>query len=49
MKTHVEFNSDKFPSYDTEEEGVNYEAGVYGKRLAEYLRDKLTTKGIKTR
>ena len=46
MKTHVEFTSNKFPSYNTEEEGVNFEAGIYGKRLAEYLQEKLPSKGI---
>ena len=49
MRTQVEFQSSKFPSYGTAEEGVNEEAGVYGKRLAEYLRDQLTAKGIGVR
>jgi hypothetical protein len=46
MRTHVEFRSDKFPTYATEEEGVNYESGIYGKRLAEFLKVKLSQKGI---
>ena len=46
MRTHVEFRSDKFPTYGNEEEGVNYESGVYGKRLAEFLKMKLMQKGV---
>jgi hypothetical protein len=46
MKTHLEFKSDKFPSYGNESEGVNWDAGIYGKRLAEYLTAKLADKGI---
>lgn len=46
MKTHVEFTSNKFPSYGTEDEGVNVEAGIYGKRLAEFLQEQLPLKGI---
>ncbi|MBI1300749.1 MAG: hypothetical protein GC137_03730 [Alphaproteobacteria bacterium] len=46
MKTHVEFKSTKFPSFNTEDEGINYATGIYGKRLAEYLQDKLVAKGI---
>lgn len=49
MRYKVEFISKKFPSYQSEEEGVNYHVGVYGKRLAEYLKAKLTLKGIDVR
>jgi hypothetical protein len=46
MLTHVEFRSDRFPAYEGEEEQVN--PGLYGKRLAEFLRESLLTEGIKT-
>ena len=46
MKTQVEFRSGKFPPYDGEQEQIN--PGLWGKRLAEYLREKLQTDGIKT-
>jgi len=46
MKTHVEFKSDKFPPYEGEEERIN--PGVWGKRLAEYLVEKLKERGTKT-
>ena len=46
MKTQVEFRSSKFPPYDGEEEQIN--PGLWGKRLAEYLVQKLSEKGIKT-
>jgi hypothetical protein len=46
MRTNVEFRSDKFPTYGNDEEGPNHESGVYGKRLAEYLKEKLTRKGF---
>ena len=46
MKTQVEFRSSKFPPYDGEEEEIN--PGLWGKRLAEYLVEKLSEKGIKT-
>ena len=46
MKTQVEFRSDKFPPYEGEEEQIN--PGLWGKRLAEYLVQKLSEKGIKT-
>jgi hypothetical protein len=46
MKTHLEFKSDKFPTYGDETEGVNWEVGIYGRRLAEFLKQKLTEKGI---
>ncbi len=46
MKTQVEFRSAKFPPYEGEEEQIN--PGLWGKRLAEYLVQKLSEKGIKT-
>ena|SRR5581483_3723303 len=47
MKTQVEFYSDKFPPYDGEEEQIN--PGLWGKRLAEYLQQRLKERGILTR
>jgi hypothetical protein len=44
MKTHVEFQSHKFPPYDGEQEQIN--PGLWGKRLAQYLVQKLSEKGI---
>jgi len=46
MKTQVKFRSKKFPPYDGEEEQIN--PGLWGKRLAEYLVDKLKPHGIET-
>ncbi len=46
MNTQVEFRSNKFPPYEGEEEQIN--PGLWGKRLAEYLVQKLSEKGIKT-
>ena len=46
MKTQVEFRSSKFPPYEGEEEQIN--PGLWGKRLAEYLVQKLAEKGIAT-
>lgn len=46
MKTRVEFRSSKFPSYEGEEEQIN--PGLWGKRLAEYLVEKLRERGIET-
>ncbi len=46
MKTQVEFRSSKFPPYEGEQEEIN--PGLWGKRLAEYLVQKLSEKGIKT-
>jgi hypothetical protein len=40
------FRSKKFPPYDGEEEQIN--PGLWGKRLAEYLVDKLKPHGIET-
>jgi len=44
MKTHVEFRSDKFPPYEGEEEQIN--PHLWGKRLAEYLEQRLKAEGI---
>jgi len=38
-----EFGSSKFPPYDGEEEQIN--PGLWGKRLAEYLVQKLAERG----
>ena len=46
MKTQVTFRSSKFPPYDGEEELIN--PGLWGKRLAEYLVQKLTLLGIQS-
>lgn len=46
MKTQVEFRSSKFPPYPGEEEQIN--PGLWGKRLAEFLVQKLAEKGIQT-
>jgi len=46
MRTHVEFRSEKFPTYPPEEEKVN--PGLWGKRLAEYLYRELKEEGIET-
>ena len=47
MKTLVEFRSAKFAAYPGEEEEVN--PGLWGKRLAEYLYQKLKEQGIETK
>jgi len=44
VKTQVEFRSDKFPAYEGEEEEIN--PGLWGKRLAEYLKAKLPALGF---
>jgi hypothetical protein len=46
MKTQLEFKSDKFPQYDGEEDQIN--PGLWGKRLAEYLAQKLKAEGFET-
>ena len=46
MNTQVEFRSTKFPPYEGEQEQIN--PGLWGKRLAEYLSEKLGAKGIET-
>ncbi len=45
MRTHAEFRSSKFPPYEDEEEQLN--PGVWGRRLAEYLVDNLTSHGMR--
>lgn len=49
MKTPVqfEFRSNKFPPCDGEKEQIN--PGLWGKRLAEYVKEKLVAHGIETR
>jgi hypothetical protein len=46
MKTQVTFRSKKFPPYEGEEAQIN--PGLWGKRLAEYLVEKLGAIGIQT-
>ena len=46
MKTLVHFRSSKFPPYEGEEDQIN--PGLWGKRLAEYLVEKLSATGIQT-
>jgi hypothetical protein len=46
VKTQVEFRSSKFPPYEGEEEEIN--PGLWGRRLAEYLVDRLAEKGVVT-
>jgi hypothetical protein len=44
MKTQVSFRSGKFPPYDGEQEQIN--PGLWGRRLVEYLVEKLKASGI---
>ena len=46
MHTQVEFRSSKFPPYEGEEAEIN--PGLWGKRLTEYLAQKLAERGIET-
>jgi hypothetical protein len=46
MLTHVEFRSDSFPALEGEEKLVN--PGLWGKRLADFLRKKLPGEGFET-
>lgn len=46
MKTHVEFRSGKFPAYGGEEKEIN--PGLWGRRLAEFLKEQLATRGLVT-
>lgn len=46
MKTLVSFKSNQFPSFGSEVEGSNFDNGVYGKRLADYLCEKLAKQGF---
>jgi hypothetical protein len=47
MRTEVEFCSDKFPQDEGEEQQIN--PGLWGKRLAEYLKEHLAAEGIETK
>lgn len=47
MKIQVEFKSSKFPPYDGEEDEIN--PGLWGKRLAEFLRENLPRYGVEVR
>jgi len=44
MKTYVEFRSDRFPPFEDGSEEVN--PGIFGKRLAEFLKEGLKRKGL---
>jgi hypothetical protein len=44
MNTQVEFKSSKFPPYDGEEQQIN--PGIWGRRLAEFLAQRLTDKAF---
>jgi len=46
MKTRVELRSLKFPPYEGEEDEIN--PGLWGKRLTEYLAQKLAEQEIET-
>jgi hypothetical protein len=46
MKTSIEFRSGKFPPYEGEEEQIN--PGLWGKRLAEYIVEKLAASNVVT-
>ena len=46
MNTHLEITSSIFPPYESEEEIIN--PGCWGKRLAEYLNQKLQDNGYQT-
>lgn len=43
MRTHLEFRSPEFPAYPGEEDEIN--PGIFGRRLAEFLRDSLDRMG----
>lgn len=44
MKTVVEFRSDRFPAYDSEDEQIN--PGRFGKRLADFISEGLAKQGF---
>jgi hypothetical protein len=46
METYVEFRSDRFPAYESENDQVN--PGRFGKRLAEFLAAGLPSHGFET-
>jgi hypothetical protein len=47
MLTHVEFRSDSFPAFEDEDKLVN--PGLWGKRLAYFLREGLQREGFQIR
>jgi hypothetical protein len=47
MLTHVEFRSDRFPACPGEEEQIN--PGIWGKRLAEFLCERLPAEGFEVK
>lgn len=47
METHVEFRSDRFPPLDGEGKLINPD--LWGKRLADFLREGLCQHGFETR
>ena len=47
IKTHVEFRSDRFPPIEGEEKLVN--PNLWGKRLADFLREGLQSQGFETK
>jgi len=46
VNTHVGFRSDKFPPYEGEEELINPD--LWGQRLGEYLKQRLSVEGVET-
>ena len=46
MHTHVEFRSDRFPALEGEEKLIN--PGLWGKQLADFLREGLRGQGFET-
>ena len=46
ISTCIKFKSKKFPAYEGDLESPYFNDGIYGKRLAEYLRDNLPDHGI---
>src|SRR6266849_8909352 len=47
METHVEFRSDRFPPLEGEENLINPD--LWGKRLADFLREGLARQGFETK
>jgi hypothetical protein len=47
MQTHVEFRSNRFPPLDGEEQIINPD--LWGKRLADFLRESLRKQGFETK
>jgi hypothetical protein len=46
VQTQVEFRSDRFPAFEDEEKLIN--PGLWGKRLADFLREGLRGQGFET-